>query len=382
MLDKVACYLLPGEAKIISPKRADSRHRYLLAPHRDGSGYKHLEAGYFPTIRRDSYGIYWESCPSKVIFGHNLYEVGPDDLERFVYKSVEQLAYAGVFVEPEVLMQHKLFRMDVNKIALLPQASDLCQHLMESSKKISRFNKAVTYYPEDGFCCVNMLKHRKLILYDKRQEGLKQEYLPLALRDILEEGSFSVVNVEYQIKKSIEIEREFRTQHLAFENTLANAFNSEIARTILTNRLYQVLDGIVLVESDFNALLKEREVFCQKNGIHGLQSISLRCWILLMLQTMGAAFTYNWLKEHSDAKTASRYWKELKEGYISTSATEKKFKEILRSSVSQMSPIQWEDYQNFSYENNWKLVPKCVGNTTVNRGLQAGGFNDTAFSKC
>ena len=101
MLDKVACYLLPGEVKIISPDRADSRHRYLLAPHRDGSGYKHLEAGYFPTIRRDFYGIYWESCPSKVIFGHNLYEVGPKDLETFVYKSVEQLAYAGVFVEPE-----------------------------------------------------------------------------------------------------------------------------------------------------------------------------------------------------------------------------------------------------------------------------------------
>ena len=171
---------------------ADSRHRYLLAPHRDGSGYKHLEAGYFPTIRRDSYGIYWESCPSKVIFGHNLYEVGPDDLERFVYKSVEQLAYAGVFVEPEVLMQHKLFRMDVNKIALIPLASNFCQNLMESSKKISRFKKAVTYYPEDGFCCVNMLKHRKLIFYDKLHEGLTQEYIPLGLRNTLEEGSFSV----------------------------------------------------------------------------------------------------------------------------------------------------------------------------------------------
>lgn len=382
MLDKVACYLLPGEVKIISPDRADSRHRYLLAPHRDGSGYKHLEAGYFPTIRRDFYGIYWESCPSKVIFGHNLYEVGPKDLETFVYKSVEQLAYAGVFVEPEVLIQHRLFRMDVNKIALLPLASDFYQHLMESSKKISRFNKAVTYYPEDGFCCVNMLKHRKLILYDKRQEGLKQEYLPSDLRNILEEGSFSVVNVEYQIKKSAEIEREFRTQHLAFENTLANAFNPEIARTILTNRLSQILDGIVLVESDFNTLIKEREVFCQKNGIHGLQSVSLRCWLLLMLQNLGPDLTFTWLKKHSDAKTALRYWKELQEGYVSTSETEKIFKEILLSSVLQMSPIQWEDYQKISYETSWKLTPKCVGNTTVNMGLQAGGFDDAAFSKC
>ena len=91
-----------------------------------------------------------------------------------------------------------------------PNTAPAVQHLMESSKKISRFNKAVTYYPEDGFCCVNMLKHRKLIFYDKRQEGLKQEYIPLGLRNILEDGSFSIVNVEYQIKKSVEIEREFR----------------------------------------------------------------------------------------------------------------------------------------------------------------------------
>ncbi len=221
-----------------------------------------------------------------------MYEVGPKDLETFVYKSVEQLAYAGVFVEPEVLMQHKLFRMDVNKIALIPLASNFCQNLMESSKKISRFKKAVTYYPEDGFCCVNMLKHRKLIFYDKLHEGLTQEYIPLGLRNILEEGSFSIVNVKYQIKKSVEIEREFRTQHLAFENTLANAFNPEIARTILTNRLYQILDGIVLVESDFNTLLKEREIFCQKHGIHGLQSISLRCWLVWMLQNLGADLTF------------------------------------------------------------------------------------------
>lgn len=382
MLDKVGCYLLPGEAKIISPQRAGSKHAYLFAPRKEGACYKHIEAGYFPTIRRDSYGIYWESCPSKVIFGHNLYEVGPTDLEAFVYKSVEQLAYAGVFVEPEVLMQHRLFRMDVNKIALLPMASDFWQHLMEISKKISRFNKAVTYYPEDGFCCVNTLKHRKLILYDKRQEGLKQEYIPWGLRNILEEGSFSIINVEYQIKKSVEIEREFRTQHLAFKNTLANAFNPKIAKTILTNRLYQVLDGIVLVESDFNTLLKEREIFCQKHGIHGLQSIALRCWLVWMLQNLGPDLTFTWLKEHSDSKTALRYWKELKEGYVSTSSTDKMFKEILLSSVSQMSPIQWEDYQKFLYENNWKLAPKCVGNTTENMGLQAGGFNDTAFSKC
>ena len=120
MLDKVGCYFDWDEIKIISPNKADKRHRYLFRNSAKDTSYYHTGDDYFPTVRNTPYGIYWESCPSKVLFGHNLYEISSEDLMPFVEKSIKQLAYAGVFVDSKILLQHRLFRLDINKLVLLP----------------------------------------------------------------------------------------------------------------------------------------------------------------------------------------------------------------------------------------------------------------------
>ena len=68
-------------------------------------------------------------CPSKLLYGTNIYETKEEDLERFLSLLVERLEYAGILTDESVLRNHYLSGWDVNKPIIFPISSSVLRFL-------------------------------------------------------------------------------------------------------------------------------------------------------------------------------------------------------------------------------------------------------------
>ena len=72
-------------------------------------------------------------CPSKLLYGTNIYETKEEDLDRFLSLLVERLEYAGILTDESVLRGHYLSGWDVNKPILFPLSSPVLQFLCKQN---------------------------------------------------------------------------------------------------------------------------------------------------------------------------------------------------------------------------------------------------------
>lgn len=362
MADKIAILFNNDEIEIVSKiNNMLARYAYLYNTYGHNT-YRHDKDGYFPTIIAKPYGIWWETCPAKVLFGHNLYEVGPEHLNEFIDKSIQQLAYAGVYVKKEVLLKHTLNRLDVNKITLLNYYMELCRRLLESSRKSGRQNSSITLYPDNGHAVVSALAHRRLVFYDKYTEGIKQQ-IPDELKDILNRYRLTIFNIEYQIQGLNEIRREFITQKIPLEPTVENAFNPLIAKTILSNRVSKFFEGIVNIDNPLYDLLEQVELACKEQNKTGLQNISVRVLLLLLIKEFGAGLTYKWIKQHTDKISCRKYWSMAKNLADNTLKQDKSLGYTILSEIDKMKLVDLQAYKSFIQESILNDT-ECKGNTT------------------
>lgn len=362
MTDKIASLFNNDEIKIVNKiNNTPERYAYLYNTYGHNT-YRHDKDEYFPTIIAQPYGIWWETCPAKVLFGHNLYEVRPEHLNKFIDKSIQQLAYAGVYVKKEVLLKHTLNRLDVNKITLLNYSMELCRRLLESSRKSGRQNNSITLYPDTGHAVVSALAHRRLEFYDKYTEGIKQQ-IPDELKDILNRYRLTIFNIEYQIQGLNEIRREFITQKIPLEPTVENAFNPLIAKTILSNRVSKFFEGIVNIDNPLYDLLEQVELACKEQNITGLQNISVRALLLLLIKEFGAGLTYKWIKQHTDKISCRKYWSMAKNLADNTLKQDKSLGYTILSEIDKMKLVDLQAYKSFIQESILNDT-ECKGNTT------------------
>lgn len=362
MADKIAILFNNDEIKIVNKiNNTPERYTYLYNTYGHNT-YRHDKDEYFPTIIATPYGIWWETCPAKVLFGHNLYEVGPEHLNEFIDKSIQQLSYAGVYVKKEVLLKHTLNRLDVNKITLLNYSMELCRRLLESSRKSGRQNNSITLYPDNGHAVVSALAHRRLEFYDKYTEGIKQQ-IPDELKDILNRYKLTIFNIEYQIQGLNEIRREFITQKIPLEPTVENAFNPLIAKTILSNRVSKFFEGIVNIDNPLYDLLEQVELACKEQNITGLQNISVRVLLLLLIKEFGAGLTYKWIKQHTDKISCRKYWNMVKNLADNTLKQDKSLGYTILSEIDKMKLVDLQAYKSFIQESILNDT-ECKGNTT------------------
>ncbi len=382
-VDKVGSFFAWKDIKIVSKDDAKLRHQYLFGScNAKGRAFRYDGDDYFPLIRRMPDGIIWESCPAKVIFGHNLYEIQDNDLDRFIEKSVQQLEYAGVYITPGVLKAQPLTRLDYNKLILIPYRIDVCLRLLEEAKKNGRLKKGICIYPNDGDCCVNSLKRRKLIIYDKLKEAQEKDTIPTDIIDLLKQESFSVVNVEVQMHGKQEIEREFNTQGINEINSLRRLFKSEYARIIVHNRMKEVLDNVMTISDTDYSLLETVEQICVNEDIHGISAVATQIAFAWMIQTFGPNMVYEWLKQHSDSKYANKYWNRIQKLSYPRQQEEISIKDVISSTIDNFQPVTLKTYKDCIGMDWGRFTPQCVGNTTKPLEQQGGENNGSTVSIC
>ena len=347
-VDKVGKFFPKTEYKVIEREHAQSRHQYLFKEmNYKNIPYRHDKDEYFPTILRTPNGIYWETCPPKVIYGHNAYEISDADKNSFIQKSIKQLAYAGIEVNPTLFEHSDIHRLDVNKLVLLPFTIDFCTRLFEQAKQTGRMEKGFSLYPNQGTSCFNSLKRRKLMMYDKTKELGTQNYVPVKLRRLISEKTCSVINLEYQMKRATEIEAEFKLHGLTVAPELCNVFDPNIAKTILLNRIKPIFDNIQTIDSPLHKLLETVEQVCKRNKIHGVQALAAQYTFAYLVKTLGLNGLYTTLCRWTDKKAAHKYCKSFKQLNYPTSKQEIVFKDLILKAIEEMKTVGWETYKHF-----------------------------------
>ena len=120
--DKIGMYLSKAgnkdstrvEFSVIPMDLRSPRHDYLTQSERyfTSRAFRNDRYEYMPDIRTNFINGYMdiklEFCPAKLLYGHNLSEVGEQDFKAVLDKTISALQYAGIFVKPEVLSRHIL----------------------------------------------------------------------------------------------------------------------------------------------------------------------------------------------------------------------------------------------------------------------------------
>ena len=326
MIDKLGWYLEPGEFKI---QTNDLTKRANFYEWKTFASLAYL-GKYFPTIRLKGPCLQIVTCPAKALYNHNARNISAEDLETFLTITNQQLLNHGIEVSKETLRTKRLSTLHVNQLVKVPLTIDTCSRMLRTAEKTGKFKQGISLYPEEGICIFNNLKHRKLKIYDKTMELLKQPSAKEIVQE-LQQTSTTLLQVEYQIQGAREIEREYAYQGIKLENTLENAFNPEIARKILYSRAKEALQHIYVVNSSEYDLLENTEIMCKQKNIHGLQAISSLVGCLWICKQFGINSLLRYLEHWTDHKTAYRYCKKIKN--LFSTYSQARDKDILQDAI-------------------------------------------------
>lgn len=369
--DRIKMYLsrADGEFEILPKERWEPRHKYLDRIDYK-SNYSPDKREYMPNIcvfRNDGEisVAAWQACPAKVLYGHNLQEVTQPELEAFLDKSVAQLAYAGILTDKEVLRNHYLSGVDVNKLALYYGTAVAPFRILQHTPTTGQFKRAVTLYPDDGICVYNTLKHRKLKFYDKTVQSQKLEFLPNDLAEFMKQVSFALINMEYSIEGKDQIDDELKIQKITLPNTLESFWNPIVSQTILKNRVLSFLNQIFTID-----LTKREECFlavqtyCKQHNIHGPQAMTSLWGSIERISTFGLNNFQNWLLESGDPKQARNFINRLKAIHLPCLPEEQMLKEIVYNALETMEPVTLETLKTTDeYLKKGLFPPKSGSNT-------------------
>ena len=362
--DKIGSRLfsIDGDFTIIPKEKRQIQHEYLNYAEKEGKAkFRYYTSNYMPTVEvRASNGciveVNWHACPSKILFNHNLQELQADEIEYMFDVLIADLEYMGIYTTKEILKKKPLNVLDVNKLVLWPNNIDLAFYLQSSAKQ-GRFTSIISLYPNDGVSVNNTLKHRKLIIYDKSKESEELKYLDKETLKFMKNAAFTLINVEYQMRTKKEIDAEFRTQKISLANTVENAFNPIIAKTILWNRVNEYFKDIFMTSDEYETIKEKVTTYCKKNGKKGCEKITSLIGIAFMAKKPGIK---NQLLQFSDRNTVTRKLKELKEIDLTPVKPLEEFKALITNTIETNFPI------TLDYLKTADKTIKCKGSYAEN----------------
>lgn len=337
--DGIKLNLYHGEFGVLSKGRC-ARHAYLDKAEETGyrQAYIHEDSDdYMPNIHvyADNLGITSaeiQVCPSKLLYGTNIYETKEEDFERFLSLLVERLEYAGILTDESALRGHYLSGWDVNKPVILPINSSvlrfICGHNVPQPAK-SRKGYSV-YEDSEGWCVHFNFQKKGIKMYDKTAEALKWNGMPVDLAPLFQEGGCCLVNLEYAMQGKKSIDEELKLLKSYLPNTLETAFNKELCSKILQYRTIGLLQGFFTIQNDMVKNLASIEQFCDMHKeYNGLQKRNALFGAVCKFNTLGYADYYKYLEQHYSRKETRKNLSLLKKLQLSRMPEERVFKETI-----------------------------------------------------
>ncbi|MBR4508352.1 MAG: hypothetical protein IKP23_02625 [Elusimicrobiaceae bacterium] len=342
-IDIIRINLYNWEFEVLSKGRS-LRHAYLDKVERTGFRQVYINRNsndYMPTIHvyADNTGIKRaeiQVCPSKLLYGTNIYETKEEDLECFLSLLVEKLEYAGILTDESVLRNHYLSGWDVNKPILLPFTSSvlrlICTHNIPQPAKSRKGYSA--YETSDGWCVHFNFQHKGIKMYDKTAEAMKWDGMPTDLSQLFKQNGYCLLNLEYAMNDKKAIDEELKLIKSYLPNTLETAFDRETCSKILQYRTIEVLEGFFTISNDMVKHLASVEQFCDMHKqYNGLQKRNALFGAVCKFNTLGYSDYCKYLKQHYSLKEVRNNLNLLKKLNLSRMPEERLFKDTILESL-------------------------------------------------
>ena len=138
--------------------------------------WKHLrrQKVYFPDLELlPDEQIKVEFSTSKLLYGHNLYEICAKDLPKVLITLTAYLKKAYISTCPAILLYAHVYRIDYAKICYMSFSSHLLLPYLQEIHHGGHYKQAFTFYADDGHMAASALKRRKAAFYNKTAERIK-----------------------------------------------------------------------------------------------------------------------------------------------------------------------------------------------------------------
>ena len=198
---------------------------------------------YFPDIEMFPDGkIKITFCPSKILYGQNLYEITPNDIiQVLVYLNI-LLQKAHINTCPLILFYAHVCHIDYAKICYVPFSSQTLWYCLQDIHKGGHYKQAFTFYPEDGHMATGSLKLRKVCFYNKSAEILQDKRNTDELKEQIKNLPGTFYRLECSLKTAKEIRRELKACKIPIPDCcLAKLSQTNIVQVVLQKNLEQTL---------------------------------------------------------------------------------------------------------------------------------------------
>lgn len=337
-------YANTGDFQIIPIWGREARHAYLdkAEETRFQQAFIYKETDdYMPNIhiyadKRGIQRVKIQVCPSKLLYGTNIYETKEEDLDRFLSLLVERLEYAGILTDESVLRGHYLSGWDVNKPILFPLSSPVLQFLCKQNLPTpKRAQKGLSIYENsEGWGVHFNYQHKCIKLYDKTAEAIKNDIMPPDIKALFQETGSCMVNLEYSMNNKKAVDFELNRISNKLPNTLETAFKKEVCWKILRNRTFGLLDNFYTIQQDLGKIAVCAEQFCNTHkAFNGAQKRNALFGALVKMSFWGYDEYKNHLKRFYSKKQINQHFNMLKEIQIPKLPEEKVFREIISNAL-------------------------------------------------
>lgn len=342
--DNVVLNLFDGEFSVLSKGRT-ARHAYLNKAEDTGfkQTYIHKDSDdYMPNIHVYANrgigitGTTIQVCPSKLLYGTNIYETKEEDLERFLKLIVERLEYAGILTDESILRHHYLSGWDVNQLAIIPFTSSVLRmFFMHNIPQPGKSRKGYSIYETSNGWSVHFnFKEKCIKMYDKIAEAMKYGCMPIDLISLFKESGSCLINLEYTMNGKNAIDSELKLIKTSMPNTLEIAFNKDVCSKILQYRTLGIFEKFFTISNDMIKHLASVEEFCDMHKkYNGLQKRNALFGAVCKFITLGYADYCKYLRQHYSPKEVRHNLNILKQLNLSRMPEERLFKETILHSL-------------------------------------------------
>ena len=231
--------------------------------------YLRKQKAYFPELELlPDERLKVEFCPSKILYGQNLYEVSPSDMVQILVILNTLLQKGHVNTCPAILFYAHVYRIDYAKVCYMLFSSQTLWSCLQDIHKGGHYKQAFTFYIDDGHMSASSLKRRKVAFYNKSAEILQDKRNTDELTNLIKSLPGTFYRLECSLKTAKEIRRELSACHVAVRSCCLDTLaQTSVVQAVLQKNLDQSLQHWY-VPDQTKALEKVRVLLDQKQYLN------------------------------------------------------------------------------------------------------------------
>lgn len=300
-----------------------------------------------------------EFCPSKVLYGQNLYEVSPSDIVQVLVILNTLLQKGHVHTCPTILFYAHTYRFDCAKGGYVPFSHSTLQSGLQDIHRGGQYKQAFTFYADDGYMSASALKRRKVCFYNKSAEVLQDKRNTEELKHMIQNLPGTFYRFECSLKTAKEIRRELDVCGVHVKKCcLAELARTEILQAVLQKNLDKCFCHWHIPDKS-KALDKVRRWLDQKQYLN-MRTLLMDMLIAICSVYLGVEAVRQIVENQFGKRRAREFIKRFEKLELDEVHCLTVFKERFRSEIMKLKPVNKTEIEKLERKELVTMESACL----------------------